>query len=395
MRIRDLVRREEKLMKFTRYSSSILLAGASALAISIAAPAAMAQDEEAASDARTLNTIVVTTQKRDESIQDVPIAVSAFDPEALDRLNISTGQDLQFNIPNFQASQGNFSAGSISIRGIANAAVGASSDAAVGTHINGVPASGSFVLETEFYDMERIEILRGPQGTLYGRNATGGVLNAVTAKPQLGEYSGKIDGSYGEFSNKKLTGFLNVPVGENFAARIAGFYLKRDGYSTAILPDGSSNKVDGRDLWALRATIGGDLTERASFWASYERYEEDSTRTRSTKQLCTKDDRPFPFNQGCVPFETDGLGYARNADGSPVEIAPGFGTVNTAGTLGGVLASSLGLYSGFGVDSNAGATTSTDLREFKTNLIPEFNAKSDRLQAEFQYEMDNYPTRSV
>ena len=108
-----------------------LLAGVSALAFTGLAAPAMAQDSD-----RTLDVIVVTTQKKSESIQDVPIAVSAFDPENLDRLNINTGQDLQFNIPNFQSSQGNFSAGSISIRGIVNAAVGASSDAAVGTHIN-------------------------------------------------------------------------------------------------------------------------------------------------------------------------------------------------------------------------------------------------------------------
>lgn len=376
-------------MKVSRSSNYVLLAGASALALSLAAPTAVAQDQDQDEDARTLSTVVVTTQKRDESIQDVPIAVSAFDPDALERLNIDTGSDLQFNIPNFGSTQGNFSAGGISIRGIINAAVGASSDAAVGTHINGVSSSGSTLLETEFYDVERIEILRGPQGTLYGRNATGGVVNAITAKPVLEEFNASAELTLGEFNNVKASGHINLPLGERFAARVAGFSLTRDGYSTALLPDGSEQDVDGRDLWAIRGTLGGDITDNLSFWLMGEHYEEDSTRTRATKQLCTKDTRPFPFNQGCVPYQVEGLGYARDANGNPVQVRPGLGTVDTSGTLGGVLAANLGLFSAFGTDSNAGATTSSDLRKFETNLVPQFEGESNTVQAQIQYEFDN------
>ncbi len=382
----------------TRFTDSkyVLLAGASALAMALFAAPAIAQEDDTPvtttddeASPRTLDRVVVTTQKRSESIQDVPIAVSAFDPENLDRLNINTGSDLQFNIPNFQSSQGNFSAGSISIRGIVNAAVGASSDDAVGTHINGVPSSGSYILETELFDVERVEILRGPQGTLYGRNATGGVLNAVTAKPNYDEFSANIEASYGDYNSQKLTGHVNIPIGDDFGIRLAGFTLKRDGFSDAILPDGSKEDVDGRDLSALRATIGGDFSEDSRFWLMYETYDEDSTRTRSTKQLCTKDTRPFPFNQGCTPYETSGLGYARDANGNPIQVRPGFGTVNTAGTLGGVLAANLGLYNGFGTDSNAGNTTSSNLREFETNLVPEFVASQQTITGEFQHDFDN------
>tara|TARA_R110000803_G_scaffold139710_1_gene206354 strand:+ start:25 stop:2856 length:2832 start_codon:yes stop_codon:yes gene_type:complete len=382
-------------------SKTVLFAGASALAMVLFSGHAIAQEEDAASTVdeaaspRRLDRVVVTTQKRSESIQDVPIAVSAFDPENLDRLNINTGSDLQFNIPNFQSSQGNFSAGSISIRGIVNAAVGASSDDAVGTHINGVPSSGSYILETELFDVERVEILRGPQGTLYGRNATGGVLNAVTAKPNFDEFSGKLEGSYGEYNSQKLTGHVNIPIGDDFGIRLAGFALKRDGFSDAILPDGSKQDVDGRDLSALRATIGGDFSDSSRFWLMYETYDEDSTRTRSTKQLCTKDTRPFPFNQGCTPYQTEGLGYARDANGNPIQVRPGFGTVNSAGTLGGVLAANLGLYSAFGTDSNAGNTTSSNLREFETNLIPEFISSQDTITGEFQHDFDNNLTLTL
>ncbi|MEO1321671.1 MAG: TonB-dependent receptor [Pseudomonadota bacterium] len=376
-------------MKVTRRSNYVLLAGASALALSGTASVASAQVETEEADTRTLSTVVVTTQKTEESIQDVPIAVSAFDQDALERLNIETGSDLQFNIPNFGSTQGNFSAGGISIRGIINAAVGASSDAAVGTHVNGVSSSGSTLLETEFYDGERIEILRGPQGTLYGRNATGGVVNSITAKPVLEEFNASLEGTIGEFNTQKLSGHINVPLGERFAARFAGFTLKRDGYSDALLPDGSTEDVDGRDLWAIRGTIAGDITDNLSFWLMADHYEEDSTRTRATKQLCTKDTRPFPFNQGCVPYQIEGLGYARDANGNPIQVRPGLGTVNTGGTLGGVLAANLGLYSAFGTDSNAGATTSSNLREFETNLVPTFEGESNTVQAEITYEFEN------
>jgi len=375
-----------------RDSKCVWLAGASVLAMSLLAPAAVAQEDESP---RTLSTVTVTTQKRTESIQDVPIAVSAFDPENLDRLNINTGSDLQFNIPNFQSSQGNFSAGSISIRGIVNAAVGASSDDAVGTHVNGVPSSGSYILETELFDVERVEILRGPQGTLYGRNATGGVLNAVTAKPDYDAFSANLQGSFGDYNSQKLTGYVNVPIGNDFGIRLAGFTLKRDGFSDAILPDGSKHDVDGRDLSAFRATIGGDFSEKSRFWLMYETYDEDSTRTRSTKQLCTKDTRPFPFNQGCTPYETEGLGYARDGSGNPIQVRPGFGTVNSAGTLGGVLAANLGLYSSFGTDSNAGNTTSTNLREFETNLIPKFVSSQQTITGQYQHDFDNNLTLTL
>ena len=293
-------------MKVSRQSNYILLAGASALALPAGAPHAYAQDEDANSTVRTMNTVVVTTQKTEESLQDVPIAVSAFDGEMLENLNINTGQELQFNIPNFQASIGNFTAGSIGVRGIANAAVAASSDASVGMHINGIPTSTTPVLETEFYDMERVEVLRGPQGTLYGRNATGGVVNVITAKPILEEFAARTDLTLGDFNTTKFNGFVNIPIGERVAARVAGFYFQRDGFSDANLPDGTSVDVDDRDLYGIRGTLAADFTDKLSGFVLYDYFSEDDRRVRSAKQLCNRDTRPFPFNQGCVPYELEG-----------------------------------------------------------------------------------------
>ena len=131
------------------------------------------------SSAQAVNTgieeILVTAERSEASIQDVPIAVSAFGSSALELQQIETFGDLQFNIPSITYTRGNFAGGSMSIRGVASAAVAASGDGAVAYHLDSVPLPTS-IFETEFYDVERVEVLRGPQGTLYGANATAGTV---------------------------------------------------------------------------------------------------------------------------------------------------------------------------------------------------------------------------
>ena len=123
-------------MKITRFSNQILFAGASAFALSHAVPVAFAQDEDTA---RTLNTVVVTTQKTEESIQDVPIAAAALDEESPDKLQLAGGPDLVKSIPNVNFTKGNFGGFNFRIRGIGIDSVSTSSDAGVGVHMNGVP----------------------------------------------------------------------------------------------------------------------------------------------------------------------------------------------------------------------------------------------------------------
>ncbi|RYG04372.1 MAG: TonB-dependent receptor, partial [Caulobacteraceae bacterium] len=144
----------------TLHLRSLLIVGASAAAMSTVASPALAQN--------VIQELVVTAQKREEALQDVPIAVSAFDQEALQKGKIDGGPNLVLAVPNVNFSKGNFTGYNFQIRGIGSKLVAGSGDAGTGIHLNNAPLISNNLFETEFYDMERVEVLRGPQGTLYG-----------------------------------------------------------------------------------------------------------------------------------------------------------------------------------------------------------------------------------
>src|SRR3546814_6704462 len=120
----------------------------------------------------------------------------------------------------------------------------------------------SDVCSSDLFDMERLEVLRGPQGTLYGRNATGGVINLITAKPELDRFEGSIKGEVGNYDSRRMTGMLNVPiVADQLGLRVAGSMTDRDGYDYNSV---TQNSVNGRDLWSLRTTLGFRSEEHTS-----------------------------------------------------------------------------------------------------------------------------------
>lgn len=189
--------------------------------------------------------VIVTAEKRISTVQDTAIAVSAFDSEALESRQIATTSELQFSVPNMMFGKGNFEGSSISIRGVGNLAVADSSDNGVGIHINDIYLNEPRIFEIEFYDVERLEILRGPQGTLYGRNTTGGVLNMITAKP-ADTFDANLSVGLGDYSEQKITGMVNVPLSDTVSTRLAGYYLTRDGYTDNLY---TGNDIDDRDLY--------------------------------------------------------------------------------------------------------------------------------------------------
>jgi outer membrane receptor protein involved in Fe transport len=363
---------------------SLLAMGASVTVLAAVAAPAFAQTTPAPAaqqgGGNVLEELVVTAQKKEEALQDVPIAVSAFSQDSLQAQKIDGGPNLQQAIPNVTFAKGNFTNSfNFAIRGIGNKAVGVSTDAGVGVHLNNAPMQSGNLFDAEFFDVERVEVLRGPQGTLYGRNATGGLVNVITAKP-TDTFEAEITGELGNYSTQKVRGMLNVPiVGDKLAIRLAGNYLKRDGYVTNTF---NNHKVDDRDLYSTRVSVMFNPIEALRTNFMWEHFKEDDSRARVGKQLCTKDlgpatiggvatgsARPF-LTQGCLPASL----YGDSA----------YGTVNTSGTLTGELGNLVGFTSG---DANLGDTTSRNLREIETLFDPIYQSKSDTFQFNLEYDL--------
>lgn len=239
---------------------------------------------------------MVTAERRVSTLQDTPIAVTALDNEALQIRQIATTSDLQFSVPNMLFSKTNFEGSNIAIRGVGNSAVAESSDAGVGVHINDIYLNESRVFETEFFDLQRLEVLRGPQGTLYGRNTTAGVVNMITARP-TDKFEAKVLLEAGDYSARKFNGMLNLPLSARVSTRLAVYILDRDGYTNNTY---TGRDIDDRGLWSARSTTSFELSDNTNITVMFSYFDEDDRRSRVTKQLCTKDPAGA-FGLGCEP----------------------------------------------------------------------------------------------
>ncbi len=243
--------------------------------------------------------IVVTAQRRNEALQDVPIAVSAFSAETLEKQQIKNTSDLQLTLPNVTFTKTNFTSSSFTIRGIGDLCVGVTCDSATAIHLNDAPLFGTRLFEGEFYDLAQIEVLRGPQGTLFGRNATSGVVNIRTARPDLSGFGAAVEGDYGNYDSVKLKGMINVPIGDTIGVRVAGYYLNRDGY-TKNLYDG--DRYDDRNMYGIRGSLRFEPTSSTTIDLVAQYFHEDDKRMRIQKQLCQRDSTPV---LGCLNSRLD------------------------------------------------------------------------------------------
>lgn len=231
-------------------------------AIALCSTPAFAADEEQASPASEASPteILVTAQRREERLRDVPIALVALTGESLARSGISSAEDLGNVTPGLNfATQGAF--GQPTIRGIGTSVTGPGSDANVAIYVDGVYQPNQTANLFDFNNIERVEVLKGPQGTLFGRNATGGAIRIMTADPDQ-TLSGNFSASLGRFNDVKLTSFINLPLGDEVALNVAGLYKSNDGYV--------DNVVTGRALgdartYSGRAKLKIDATDRLSF----------------------------------------------------------------------------------------------------------------------------------
>jgi outer membrane receptor protein involved in Fe transport len=312
----------------------------SVIALAIATPAFAQAPPAPAPAAATdgpIETVIVVAQKREQAAQDVPLALSVFSEATLDRAQIEDAADLQFSIPNAVLTGND----RYTLRGIGTNALG-SSDLGVQSFVNG--AAIGYLPQNELFDMARIEVLRGPQGTLYGRNTTGGAINVITAKPTA-EWGGDASLQLGNFDGVRVGGAINIPLGPNLATRLAGYGLSREGFTKNLA---TGNGVDGRNQWAFRSTTTLDVGENTSFTLMFGHYDEDSSRAREGKRLC----KAHPV-LGCDPRE---LGFD-----SP--------DANTT-----ILQTLARFFTPFPVGGNlyAGAPNPTDLRAVAADTDPTF-----------------------
>jgi outer membrane receptor protein involved in Fe transport len=341
----------------------------------------------------TVETVTVTSSKLGGAdVQSIPIAITALSQEQLTATQTAGGPDLVKQVPNLTFTKTNFSGYSIQIRGIGTQAISVTTDPAVAVALNDIPFIRNHFFEQEFFDLSQAEVLRGPQGTLYGRNATAGVVNLVTAKP-TDQFEALVSGDIGNYKNRRFEAMVNLPlVDDRLDLRLAGEWTKRNGYSTNLL---TGNPIDGRDLWSGRATLAWNLSESVHATLLWEHFQENDDRMRTAKQLCKTDPIPTEVGGVPVPVNTATLAYAAQpylSQGcAPTSLySPDAFQVPNGKTLPyyeplGFLGIPVMASGGIQFDPYANTTQSTDLRVIETQIDPIYKAKNDTLEMNVDY----------
>jgi iron complex outermembrane receptor protein len=198
-----------------------------------ASPAPSQVRAEAAPEPIAVEEVLVTAQRRAETVQSVPLAVSAATGESLARQGVKNIVDLSGQAPSLQISNGAGGNAQVFMRGVGSTNTTVVGDPAVAVHVDGIYVSRSNAISGLFYDLDRVEVVRGPQGTLYGRNATAGAINVITNAPKH-DYEGAMDVEVGNYAALTTTGMVNVPLGEALAVRAAFQTSRHDGYLKAV-----------------------------------------------------------------------------------------------------------------------------------------------------------------
>ena len=338
-----------------------------------------------------VETVTVTSSKLGGAdVQSIPIAITALSQEQLTATQTAGGPDLVKQVPNLTFTKTNFSGYSIQIRGIGTQAISVTTDPAVAVALNDIPFIRNHFFEQEFFDLSQAEVLRGPQGTLYGRNATAGVVNLTTARP-TDQFEAMASGDIGNYKNRRFEGMINLPiVDDRLDLRVAGEWTKRDGYSTNDL---TGNPIDGRDLWSSRVTLAWKPIENLQATLVWEHFSENDDRMRTSKQLCKT--APTPTEVGGVTLPTPGLvAYAAqvylsqgceptslySADAFQVPNGLSLAYYEPIGVSGAPI-----MAKGILLDPYASTTQSTNLRVIESTIDPIYKAKNDTLELNADY----------
>ena len=257
-------------MRLSRNPKTILLGGVAAFAIGFSAPAvAQETSDDGEEGTRRLGSVTVTATRREASIQDVPIAVTALSPEDLDRQGVFDVRGLSDLSSSFsiQSSQVPSQATSIRIRGVGTTGNNIGLESAVGVFLDGVYLSRPGVALGDLVDLEQIEVLRGPQGTLFGRNTSAGALNITTAKPNLERVDGFANFTAGNLEAYNAQAGFSVPlIQDQLGIRVSGAWRTQEGILSSLAdnPDGSDIESGNRDRWTIRGQALWEPNDRMS-----------------------------------------------------------------------------------------------------------------------------------
>lgn len=214
--------------------------------------------------AQEIEEIVITAQKREQSLQDVGISVSALGADQLDQLGISNTTDIAQQIPALRLSAWTPAFTIFSLRGVSQNNFQDNLEAPVAVYMDGVYVASMNAASAQLFDMERVEVLRGPQGTLFGRNATGGLLQFVSRRPTSKEFNGYVELSTGSFGTFGVETALGGALSDSVRARVAGRYTRSDGYlkaGNAFGVPATGQTSQGADGVAVRGMLQLDLTD--------------------------------------------------------------------------------------------------------------------------------------
>lgn len=266
--------------------------------------------------------IVVTAQKREESLQDTPVSIAAFSAKDLEAKGISGLTDLRANVPALQLTPfpNNAATTQIFMRGVGLSDDQITQDGGVAVYMDGVYVARSQGMAVEVADLERIEVLRGPQGTLYGRNATGGAINFITRKPDLGDLGFKGQVTLGNYDHRRFKVAVNVPIGQTIAARLSYVNQQQDGF---IRNPGTGIKRWGdEDRQAMRADVLWQPSDMFNLRYSYDRTEIGDTPAyvAVSPLFPLKADRPkagSPFVRDVLPNDIVSQGHSLIGEWEP------------------------------------------------------------------------------
>lgn len=252
---------------------------------------------------RVIEEVVVTAEKREASAQETPIAITAFDQDALDARGIDGIEDLQFNTPNLVISHNSQSPVTYAyIRGVGSDQLVAGFDPGVAYHVDGVYVGQPSSMPVDLWDMERVEVLRGPQGTLYGRNTTGGSINVITAAP-TDEFESVTDVTLGNYDRYRVRGAVSGALTDGISGRLSAIVDNADGYQRNKVAE----DADVTDSWAVRGKLAFDIGDTADLVLTAQRFENEGNQGQRKREQFNS-----PVYDGAIPNPRDPRSVAKD-----------------------------------------------------------------------------------